>query len=153
MNNFGILKELIESYSEDIALNNKLLVAILIFILINLFTTMINIISQHRLKNKDKKIISFKIKEEKRILIFERIYQELEKMTFFSGKNDSEQLLQLIQVTERNISSNKIYIGKRELKLMYETTDYFKTVASDFRRKNYESEINFFEKLSNVFNK
>lgn len=153
MNNFGILKELIESYSKDIALNNKLLIAVLIFILINLFTTIINIISQHRLKNKDKKIISFKIKEEKRILIFEGIYRELDKMTFFSGKDDSEQLLQSIQEIERNISSNKIYIGKKELKIMYETTDYFKTVASDFRRKNYESEIEFFDRLSNVFNK
>jgi hypothetical protein len=73
MNNFGILKQLIESYSKDIALNNKLLVALIVFISINLITTIINIISQHRLKNKDKKIISFKIKEEKRILIFEAI--------------------------------------------------------------------------------
>jgi Icc-related predicted phosphoesterase len=153
MNNFGILKQLIESYSKDIALNNKLLVALIVFISINLITTIINIISQHRLKNKDKKIISFKIKEEKRILIFEAIYQKLDKMTFFSGKDDSENLLKSIQETEKNISSNKIYIGKKELKLMYNVTDYFKTVASDYRKKDYASEIKLFDKLSDTFNK
>ena len=150
MNNFGILKDLIESYSKDIALNNKLLVALLVFISINLITTIINIISQHRLKNKDKKIISFKIKEGKRISIFETIYQKLDEMTFFSGKDDSEKLL---QETEKHISSNKIYIGKKELKLMYVATDYFKTVASDYRKKDYAEEIKFFDKLSATFNK
>jgi hypothetical protein len=74
-------------------------------------------------------------------------------MTFFSGKDDSENLLKSIQETEKNISSNKIYIVKKELKLMYNVTDYFKTVASDYRKKDYALEIKLFDKLSDTFNK
>lgn len=153
MNNFGILKDLLESYSKDIALNNKLLIALIVFISINLITTVINIISQHRLKLKDKKIISFKIKEEKRISIFESIYQMLDKMTFYTGRDDCEEFLNSIQEAEKYISNNKIYIDKKEQKLMYETTDYFKTVVTDFRKKDYSNEIKLFDKLSTKFNK
>ena len=153
MNNFGILKDLMEGYSKDLALNNKLLVALLIFISLNLITTIINIISQHSLKKKDKKIISFKIKEEKRIFIFEKIYQLLDEMTFYSGRDDSEEFLSSIQETEKYISSNKIYIGKKEQKLIYNITDYFKTVVTDFRKKDYSKETELFDKLSSNFNK
>jgi flagellar biosynthesis component FlhA len=153
MNNFGILNELIEGYSQDIALNNKLLIALIVFISINLITTIINIVSQHRLKQKDKKIISFKIKEEKRISIFESIYQKLDKMTFFTGREDCEEFLNLIQETEKYISNNKLYMNQKELKLMYETTDYFKTVLADYRKKDYSNEIKLFDRLSAKFNK
>lgn len=153
MNNLGILKEILGKYGDDIALNNKLIIALLVFILINLLTTLINIISQHNLKSKDKKIISFQIKETKRIHIFEKGYHKLDNLSFFDGKNESVALLEKIQESERFISKNKMYIGKKELKAMYEITDYYKTVASDFRRKDYSKEIQLFETFSKLFNK
>ena len=36
---------------------------------------------------------------------------------------------------------------------MYNVTDYFKTVASDYRKKDYALEIKLFDKLSDTFNK
>ena len=153
MNNIGILKDLLENYSEDIERNNQLIIALLIFILINLMTTIVNIISQHKLKAKDKKIISFKIIEKKIISIFEIIYQKLEKITFYDGRDDSENFLLSIQDVETYISYNKLYIKKKNQDSMYNITDYFKTILSDYRKKDYAKEIKLFEKLSSNFSK
>lgn len=153
MNNLGAIQELLETYSDDIARNNQLLIAMLIFIGVNLLSTLINIISQHRLKSKDKKIISFKIKEQKRVSIFESIYRKLDKMTFLEGKTESDELLESIQNVEKYISKNKLYIDKKDQKLMYEITDYFKTILTDYRKKEYGKEIKLFDKLSANFDK
>lgn len=153
MNNLGAIQELLETYSDDIARNNQLLMALLIFIGVNLLTTIINIISQHRLKSKDKKIISFKIKEQKRVSIFESIYRKLDKMTFLDGKTESDELLQSIQNVEKYISKNKLYIHKKDQKIMYAITDYFKTILTDYRKKEYGKEIKLFDKLSANFDK
>lgn len=153
MNNFGILKDLLENYKEDLALNNKLMVALLIFISINLITAIINILSQHNLKSKDKKIISFKIKEEKKIHIFEEIYQKLDKISFFDGKNDTEEFLNTIQDTEKYMSACKIHFNKNERAVMYEITDYYKIVLVDYRKKDFHNETKLFSKLSDLYNK
>ncbi|WP_425076956.1 hypothetical protein [Psychroserpens sp. S379A] len=153
MNNIGILKDLLKTYADDIERNNQLLIALLIFISINLITTIINIISQHKLKSKDKSIISFKIKEQKRISIFESIYRKLDKMTFLDGKTEADELLQLIQNVEKSISKNKLYIHKKNQKLMYDITDYFKTTLTDYRKKDYRKELKLFDKLSSNFGK
>ncbi|WP_299103560.1 hypothetical protein [uncultured Winogradskyella sp.] len=153
MNNIGILKDLLKTYADDIERNNQLLIALLIFISINLITTIINIISQHKLKSKDKSIISFKIKEQKRISIFESIYRKLDKMTFLDGKTEADELLQLIQNVEKSISKNKLYIHKKNQKLMYDITDYFKTTLTDYRKKDYSKELKLFDKLSSNFGK
>ena len=153
MNNIGILKDLLKTYADDIERNNQLLIALLIFISINLITTIINIISQHKLKSKDKSIISFKIKEQKRISIFENIYRKLDKMTFLDGKTEADELLLLIQDVEKSISKNKLYIHKKNQKLMYDITDYFKTTLTDYRKKDYSKELKLFDKLSSNFGK
>nr|WP_042270265.1 hypothetical protein [Nonlabens ulvanivorans] len=113
MNNLGLLKDLLTEYANDIERNNQLLIALLIFISINLLTTIINIASQHKLKSKDKSIISFQIKEQKRITIFESIYRKLDKMTFTDSRIESEELLQQIKNVEKLISKNKLYIDKK----------------------------------------
>jgi hypothetical protein len=153
MNNVGILKDLLENYSNDIERNNQLLIALLIFIGINLLTTIINIISQHNLKSKDKNIISFKIKEQKRITIFENIYEKLERITFLDAKTESDELLQSIQNVEKTISKNKLYIKKKNQRLMYNLTDYFKTTLTDYRKKDYSKELRLFDRLVSNFNK
>ena len=153
MNNLGVIKELLEKYGEDIALNSKLIIALIIFIFINLITTIINIISAHSLKGKEKKITSFNIKEQKRINVFENVYQQLDKLSFFNGKNDANEFLNHIQEVEQYISKNKIYIGKKELKSFYKITDYYKIVVTDFRKKDYNNELILFNKLSELFNK
>ncbi|MDX1828634.1 MAG: hypothetical protein R3342_03715 [Lutibacter sp.] len=153
MNDFGILNNLIENFSKDVALNNKLSIALLIFIFINLITTIINIISQHRLKLKDKKIISFKIKEEKRIKLYENIYKQLDKLSFYDGKSNNNLFLESIQNVEKYLSCNKLYFNNKETKLIYEISDYYKTVLSDFRKKDYLIEEKYFKKLSSNFNK
>lgn len=153
MNNIGILKDLLKTYADDIERNNQLLIALLIFISINLLTTIINIISQHKLKSKDKSIISFKIKEQKRISIFESIYRKLDEMTFLDGRTESDELLQSIQNVEKSISKNKLYIHKKNQKLMYDITDYFKTTLTDYRKKDYSKELKLFDKLSSNFGK
>ena len=153
MNNLGVLNKLIESYSGDLMLNSKLLIALSIFIFINLITTIINIYSQHVLQTKEKKIFSFTIKEKRRIEIFEEIYLLLDNLSFFDGRSDNAEFLIQIQSTEQVISSHKLFLPKKEQILIYNISDYYKTVLTDHRKKNYENETELFKKLEDEFRK
>ncbi|QIH38727.1 hypothetical protein G7A72_07930 [Flavobacterium sp. Sr18] len=82
MNDIGVLQELIGKFSNNVDNNNKLSIALLIFMIINILMSLVNILSDHKLKNKEKKIFSFTLKEKRRIEIFEKIYQLQDKLTF-----------------------------------------------------------------------
>lgn len=55
MLNVAAIKNLFDIYSKDIQNNSKLLVALIVFISINLIVIFINIWAQVKLKNKEKK--------------------------------------------------------------------------------------------------
>lgn len=153
MNNLGAYKELFEIYSTDIQKNTKLIIALSIFIGINLLVTILNIISQHVLRTKDKKIFSFTIREKKRVEHFECVYQKFDDLTFFDGRQDNPTFLTKIQELQKYITHHKLYFNKKELKLMNDYSDYFTTVLSDHRKKDYQLEFSHFEKLQKAFNK
>jgi len=152
MNNVTVIKDLFEIYSKDIQNNTKLLIAMSIFILINLIVTFVNIWAQVKLKNKEKKIYSFNLKEVRRIEISEKLYNQLDNLTFFDGKNNNEIFLIKIQELEKFVSSNKLYISKNVFKNVQGFSDYFKSVLVDYRKKDYAKEMELTENFCNIFN-
>lgn len=151
MNDIGVLKELIDKFSNNIDNSNKLSIALMIFMLINLLMSLINIYSDHKLKNKEKKIFSFSLKEKRRIEIFEKIYQLQDKLTFYDGRNDNNTFLLDIQSIQVYVSQNKLYLSNKEQQLINEINDYFKTVLTNYRIKDYRKEAELFKKMEGLF--
>lgn len=151
MNDIGVLTELIDKFSNNIDNNNKLSIALIVFMSINILMSLINILSDHKLKNKEKKIFSFSLKEKRRIEIFEKIYQLQDKLTFYDGRTDNNLFLIDIQDIQAYVSQNKLYLNKKEQQLINEINDYFKTVLTNYRTKDYRKESELFTKMEGVF--
>ena len=152
MNNYSIYKDLFEVFSQEINTNTKLIIALICFICVNLVVTLLNIYSQNRLKNKEKKIFSFNLKEKRRIEILEILYNMMERLSNFDGKENHEIFLNDIKEFELYVNTNKLFISKSIQKIITEYSDYQKNVLVDFRKKSYEFEIKTFNKFYNCFN-
>jgi hypothetical protein len=151
MNDIGVLQELIGKFSNNVDNNNKLSIALLIFMIINILMSLVNILSDHKLKNKEKKIFSFTLKEKRRIEIFEKIYQLQDKLTFYDGRNENNLFLIDIQDIQAYVGQNKLYLSKKEQHLINEINDYFKTVLTNYRTKDYRRETELFTKMEGIF--
>lgn len=151
MNDYSALKDLFEIFSNEITTNSKLTITLICFIVVNLGVTLLNIFSQNRLKNKEKKIYSFNIKEKRRIEILEELYNKMENLSNFDGKERSDQFLQQIKEMEAYTNKNRLYLPKPIQKITNDYSDYLKNVLTDFRKKNYEFEMNVFNKYCKLF--
>lgn len=152
MNNISAIKDLFEIYSKDIQSNSKLLIALIVFISINLVVTFINIWAQINLKNKEKKIYSFNLKEKRRIEILEELFKQIDNLTYYDGKENNEIFLSKIQSLEKYVCANRLYIPKNIYKTVQDFNDYFKCYLTDYRKKDFASEMKLTEDFCNIFN-
>jgi len=153
MNNLGILQKLIEQLESDLSTNNKLIIALIIFVLLNFVLTGINIFFQFKLKNKDKEINNHNLRESKRIEHQEQLYILLESLTYFDGTSAEKKKFQKT-ITEINqfLTQKRIYLNKDIIKISQEFTDYNTQILVDYRKKNYEKELIILEKYNTKFN-
>ncbi|CAA0154872.1 conserved hypothetical protein [Tenacibaculum maritimum] len=153
MNNLGILQKLIEQLESDLSTNNKLVIALSIFVLLNFILTAINIYFQFKLKDKDKEINHHNLRESKRIENQEKLYIMLESLTYYDGSSKAKTTFKKT-ITEINqfLTQKKIYLNKDIISISQEFTDYNTQVLVDYRKKNYEKEMIILEKYNNKFN-
>lgn len=151
MNNLGVLQKLIEQLESDLSHNNKLIIALIIFVLLNFVVTGINIYFQFKLKNKEKEINNHNLRETKRIEHQEQLYILLESLTYFDG-TAKEKFQQTIIEINRFLTKKRIYLNKDIIKISQEFTDYNTQVLVDYRKKNYEKELLILEKYNTKFN-
>lgn len=137
----------------EITKNTENMNILITFILINILTTIIQIVSNFMLKSKEKSIYSHNLKENKRIKKLEECYNKLEKLTYFDGKNDNEIFLNKIAEIDTFVTTNGLYIDSKYFKIINEINDYFRTVLSDFRKKDYKREKILFSNYTSEFNK
>jgi hypothetical protein len=151
MNDFGALQELVVNVNEKINNNTKLLITLAFFVLINIIATLLDIYFQFKLKEKEKDINKHNIRETKRVDIQEDLYNMLEELTYFDGSN-----FQLYQTKSKEINKyltkKRIYLNKDIIKITQEFNDYFLSVLSDYRNKDFQKEISFLERYSKIFN-
>lgn len=153
MNNLGILQKLIEQLESDITTNNKLVIALSIFVLLNFILTGINIYFQFKLKNKDKEINHHNLRESKRIEHQEKLYVLLESLTYFDGSTKSKnEFKKTLTEINKFLTQKKIYLNKDIIKISQEFTDYNTKLLVDFRKKNYEKEMTILDKYNTKFN-
>lgn len=153
MINIGILQKLIQQLENDLSTNNKLIIALSIFVLLNFILSGINIYFQFRLKNKEKEINNHNLRESKRIENQEILYVLLEKLTYYNGSKKEQKDFQK-QITEINqfLTRKRIYLNKKIISIAQEFTDYNTEILVDYRKKNYEKEMIILEKYNKEFN-
>ena len=153
MNNIKILEKLIEQLQDDLSDNNKLMISLMIFVLLNLILAGINIFFQFKLKNKDKEINNHNLREVKRIENQEQLYILLESLTYYNGTTKAKVSFQKkITLINKFITQKSIYLNKDIIKISQEFCDYNTQLLVDYRKKNYEKELVILEKFNNRFN-
>jgi len=151
MNDFGALQNLIEIANKNINSNYNLSITLLIFVSLNFLLTSIDIFFQFKLKNKDKSINSFNLKEAKRIEIQEELYKMLEELTYYDGNNTSTFQSKSTEIN-KFLTQKRLYLDKTIIKITQNFNDYFLSVLSDYRKKNFAVETTFLEEYTKAFN-
>lgn len=82
MGDLGLLEKLIENLSKDVSAHFRMILSISIFVGLNIVLAIVNIIVQFKLKNKEKEINHYNLREVKRIECQEKLYTLLEKLTY-----------------------------------------------------------------------
>ncbi len=153
MNNFGALKDLIVSLSGDISSTNKLIIGLSVFVGLNFLLAILNIIFQFKLKNKEKDINSYNLREVKRIELQHSLYTMLESLSYYDGTKENFKLYhEKVSEINKFITREKLFLSKRLIQISQQYTDYFLSVLSDYRTKNYEREMEMLELYSVKFN-
>ena len=151
MNDFGALQEIVTSVNTNLCDNNKLLVTLAVFVFVNLIATSLDIFFQFKLKNKEKGINKHNIRETKRVDVQEELYDMLEELTYFDGNNSSQYLIKG-SLINKYLTKKRIYLNKDLITVTQNFNDYFLTVLSDYRNKNYQKEKDYLEEYSKIFN-
>lgn len=126
---------------------------LIIFISINVLVSLVQIYAGFRLKSKDRLIYSQNLKEKRRIKTIEELFRKLENLTYFDGRKENDNFLKEISELDAFVTKNRLYIDKKYLRITNEINDYFRTVLSDFRKKDFKREQTYFDNFLKIFNK
>ena len=111
MNDFGLTEKIIENISDFQHLNENFesvksfVITFIIFATLNIISIIVNLVMQFKLKNKDKEIIKFNLRESERIKILFRLYELLEQLTYYC-EEDRETYIEKAQSGNLNIGYN-----------------------------------------------
>lgn len=148
----GSVAEIAGQLTDEIKNNNKLIIFLTVVMIFDILVVAAKLISDFTLKNLDKKIHGANARENKRIDIYEKIYLLMNELTFIEGR-ESEKIINKVTEVERFLSANLIYISKDIEKAIFKFTDYNKSVATDYRKKNYATEKEILNLFKGYFNK
>ena len=149
MKELDILNELIQKHEDK----TSLYWAVIILLGLNLIAAIANFLQTFYIKNSEEKQYRKRIREDRRINILENLYSFLEELTYFNGKESNDELLIKISSLEKYSSKNSIYISKEIQQCLTDTLDYFRSLTTNYRKKNYETESNHLSKYISLFNK
>lgn len=153
MDDFGILEKLIENLGDDVSSHFKMMLTISIFVGLNIVLALINIFVQFKLKNKEKEINQHNLREVKRIENQENLYTLLEKLTYYDGDvGKLEEYHSKLVHINKFLTGKKLYLNRDLIIISQEFTDYFLSILTDYRKKDYEKETKFLEKYCSKFN-
>lgn len=149
MNEYEAIKALLERHEDKTAFYWS----IIILLGLNLVAALANFFQAIYLKNKEDKSYRLKIREDRRITIYESLYKLIEELTYFDGRINNDDLLNKIAGIDRYISQNGIYISKQMRTAIINCLDYYRSITIDFRKKNISSETYYLNEIESLFNK
>jgi len=87
----------------------------------------------------------------RKVEVFEHVYKMFNCYTLYD-RDQSQDLLNEIQVLLKYTIDNGLYIDKRLTTLINDFTDYFKEIIVDYRKKDFSKEQEFQNKFKRLFN-
>jgi hypothetical protein len=148
-----VIKELLTTAQQDRSQLRTVLIWAVVIIVINIISVVWNSVLQVRLKNKEKEIANYNLKQEKRILVYESIFKKFNDLTLFLPHNDVNTLIQDIQSIQGFINYNKIYIDKNSISIYNEFLDYFRKLITFPYQKDVRFESEQLDKIVNDFSR
>lgn len=145
---FKVLQGLISK--EIDALNVKY---IIVFIILNLLIAFINWLIQKNVKKLEERIYKKKVREDKRITVIEEIYKDLVEYTYILDPLEFTRSIERTALLEKKIVINRLYIDNKLNNKITSFLDYTKSVASDFRKKDFKIETFLLNDIIKEFNK
>lgn len=144
-------KDTIEYVCENVGKANTLVISLLIVLGINIFMTVIKIITDFILKNKDKSNHKANLIAEQAIDIQKKVFNNLNDLSLCNA-SQQRQLLSKIQGIKKEILRNRIYFPKSLFKTSFKILDYFMIVAGDYSKKDVQFETKTLTQYSEQFN-
>jgi hypothetical protein len=145
---YDTINSTLEEFSTIMSSHSKLIIVLFILAVGNIIAIVLRFWGDWSLKNKEKELHSFTLKEKKRIEVFEFLYNEIDSLGLM---NDSNLMLQKITDIERFIITRRLYINRDLKSLTEDALDYFKRVMTNPRRKNYQTELDFMDRFCDLF--
>lgn len=105
-----------------------------------------------RLKEKEVAINSLKLKEERRIDLYEDLFDHMNKLVLWVPFEDKDDLIRLVKEFEIKVNSKKLYIDANGLSIINGFTDYCKGLITTPTDKNIKSEDEFMSRFIENFN-
>lgn len=105
-----------------------------------------------RLKEKEVSINSLKLKEERRIDLYEDLFDHMNKLILWVPFEDKNDLIKLVKEFEAKVNSRKLYIDTNALSIINSFTDYCKELITNPTAKNIKCEDDFIFKFIKNFN-
>lgn len=154
MNDFGMLKDVLDSISKS---NNELIVlgsTLIGFLLVNILVASLDIYFQFRLKEKEKDILRFDLIEQNRIKHKEELYNLVQDLTYYNNSADITIYVQKSSSLRKYLQRYKLYYDKNLIDLVENfNDDYFISVLSNLSNKDFNKEREYLNKFIDEFNK
>jgi t-SNARE complex subunit (syntaxin) len=158
MSSIGAITKLIENLGDDIQSNEtliqsneKLIITLILFVGVNALLTGVTIFFNFRLKNKEKGIKSHSVREQGRMKHQATLYEMLEDLSNID-KTTKNNYLKKTTLINQFLTSKKIYLTKDTIKIATEINDYFLSLISDYRKRDFNTELKLMDKYSDAFN-
>lgn len=151
-NDLDVFEKMLNSIDSKLSENAKFILPLIVVVSINIVIGIISLLTQIHLKNKDVEIHKINIRENKKIDVLEKVFQELIKLKNYD-RTQTTQLISSILSIERLCQSNGLYIDKRMNVILNSILDYFKTIATNFRNKDIKKESKLFDDYTRAFNR
>lgn len=146
-----IIKELLATGQQDRSQLKSILVWTIIVIVINVLSVLWNSFLQIRLKDREKTISNYNIKLEKKIKVYESVFEKFNELTLFIPNSNTAPLVQLVQVLQGYINANKLYTDAKSLVIFNKHLDYFRRLVIAPYQKDVRYEADMMEELVENF--
>lgn len=147
-----IAKEYIDSYNKLVDSHEKFWVWLVVGISVQILSAVLSFLMQLRLKNLEKNITKFNLREEKRISVMEDVYQKMSELTWFFPGESVVDLNDQIKIIDKLVTSKALYLSNNVRLLVGRYLDHFRNVASNPNRKDISKEEKMLDEFSSFFN-
>jgi hypothetical protein len=147
-----VAKEYLEAYNTLVSTQSKFWIWLLLGLGLQVLSSLSSLIIQWRLKNLDKNITKFNLREERRIKVYEEVYRLMVGLTWFIPGDPVQQLVQDTSALDSYIQIQKLYISNDIKAILDNYLDHFRAVSATPYRKNIATESKMLEDYYDLFN-